>query len=108
MKAKMNSAIVELLIDNIISALATKASLLWAVRDAIADIKHELTSMRSLLIDADKRGASSAGEVTWVTNVRNAAYDVEDVIDMFMYHMGSICLVPSPHNLHSTDSLGEA
>ncbi|XP_050254175.1 disease resistance protein RPM1-like [Quercus robur] len=85
----MDSAIVELLIDNIISALATKASLLWGVRDAIADIKHELTSMRSLLIDADKRGASSAGEETWVTNVRNTAYDVEDVIDMFMYHINS-------------------
>lgn len=89
LKAKMDSAIVELLLDNIISALATKASLLWGVRDAIADIKHELTSMRSLLIDADKRGASSAGEETWVTNVRNTAYDVEDVIDMFMYHINS-------------------
>ncbi|XP_050254161.1 disease resistance protein RPM1-like isoform X1 [Quercus robur] len=85
----MESAIVELLIDNIISALATKASLLWGVRDAIADIKHELTSMRSLLIDVDKRGSSSAGEETWVTNVRNTAYDVEDVIDMFMYHVNS-------------------
>ena len=85
----MDSAIVELLLDNIISALATKASLLWGVRDAIADIKHELTSMRSFFIDADKKGASSAGEETWVTNVRNTAYDVEDVIDMFMYHINS-------------------
>ncbi|KAM4078024.1 hypothetical protein ACB094_09G004400 [Castanea mollissima] len=85
----MESAIVELLIDNITSALATEASLLWGVRDAIGDIKLELTSMRSLLIDADKRGASSAVEETWVTNVRNTAYDVEDVIDMFMYHINS-------------------
>ncbi|KAL4605103.1 hypothetical protein ACB092_09G004400 [Castanea dentata] len=85
----MESAIVELLIDNITSALATEASLLWGVRDAIEDIKLELTSMRSLLIDADKRGASSAGEETRVTNVRNTAYDVEDVIDMFMYHINS-------------------
>ncbi|XP_065616559.1 disease resistance protein RPM1-like [Quercus suber] len=83
------AAVVEHLIDNVLSVVATEASLLWGVRDAIGDIKHELTSMRSLLIDADKRGASSAGEETWVTNVRNTAYDVEDVIDMFMYHINS-------------------
>ncbi|KAK9995133.1 hypothetical protein SO802_024836 [Lithocarpus litseifolius] len=85
----MDSAVVEHLIDNVLSVVATEASLLWGVRDAIGDIKHELTSMRSLLIDADKKGASSAGEETWVTNVRNTAYDVEDVIDMFMYHISS-------------------
>ncbi|KAM3688885.1 hypothetical protein ACJW31_09G004500 [Castanea mollissima] len=85
----MISAIVELLIHNIKSALATEASLLWGVRDAIEDIELELTNMWSFLIDADKRGASSAVEETWVTNVRNTAYDVEDVIDMFMYHINS-------------------
>ncbi|KAM3705267.1 hypothetical protein ACJW30_03G070300 [Castanea mollissima] len=85
----MKSAIVELLIDNIVSALATKASLLWGVRDAIKDIKYELTSMQSFFIDADKKGESNAGEETWVTNVRITAYDVEDVIDMFMYHIYS-------------------
>ncbi|KAM3736756.1 hypothetical protein ACB098_09G004400 [Castanea mollissima] len=85
----MESAIAELLIDNIISTLATEASLLWGVRDAIEDIKRELTSMQSFLQEADKRGASSAVEKTWVTNVRNTAYDVEDVIDMFMYHINS-------------------
>ena len=50
LKAKMDSAIVELLIDNIISAVATEASLLTGVRDAIEDIQHELTRMRSILI----------------------------------------------------------
>ncbi|XP_075638105.1 disease resistance protein RPM1-like isoform X2 [Castanea sativa] len=85
----MESAIAELLIDNIISTLATEASLLWGVRDAIEDIDRELTSMQSFLQEADKRGASSAVEKTWVTNVRNTAYDVEDVIDMFMYHINS-------------------
>jgi disease resistance protein RPM1 len=89
LKAKMDSAIVEHLIDNILSVLATEASLLWGVRDAIDDIKDELKSMRSFLVDADKKGAGSEGEKTWVANVRDMAYDVEDVIDQFMYHINS-------------------
>nr|POF12357.1 disease resistance protein rpm1 [Quercus suber] len=89
LKAKMDSAIVQHLIDNILSAVATEASLLTGVRDAIEDVQHELTRMRSFLMDAVKRGASSAGEETSLTQVKNTAYDVEDVIDMFMYHINS-------------------
>ncbi|KAK7836388.1 disease resistance protein rpm1 [Quercus suber] len=85
----MDSAIVQHLIDNILSAVATEASLLTGVRDAIEDVQHELTRMRSFLMDAVKRGASSAGEETSLTQVKNTAYDVEDVIDMFMYHINS-------------------
>uniref|UniRef100_A0A2N9GRE3 Uncharacterized protein n=1 Tax=Fagus sylvatica TaxID=28930 RepID=A0A2N9GRE3_FAGSY len=83
----MESAIVSHLIDNIFSVLATEASLLWGVHDVVDDIKDELKSMRSFLVDADKKGASSEGEKTWVAKVRDLVYDVEDVIDKFMYHI---------------------
>ncbi|KAM4068380.1 hypothetical protein ACB094_12G006600 [Castanea mollissima] len=83
----MDQAVVELLIDNIISILANEASLLWGTRDAIEDIKEELKSMRSFLVDADRKGVGSEGEKTWVANVRDMAYDVEDIIDEFMYHI---------------------
>ncbi|KAF3964402.1 hypothetical protein CMV_011297 [Castanea mollissima] len=63
------------------------SSLLWGARDAIEDIKDELISMRSFLADADRKGVGSEGERTWVANVRDMAYDVEDIIDNFMYHM---------------------
>ncbi len=89
LKARMDSAIVEHLIDYSLSVLATEASLLWGVRDAVDSIKDELESMRSFLVDADKKGVGSEGEKTWVANVRDMAYDVEDVIDQFMYHVNS-------------------
>ena len=87
MKLIMDQAVVELLIENIISILSNEASLLWGARDAIEDIKDELISMRSFLVDADRKGVGSDGEKTWVANVRDMAYDVEDIIDNFMYHM---------------------
>ena len=75
------------LTENIISILSNEASLLWGARDAIEDIKDELISMRSFLVDADRKGVGREGEKTWVANVRDMAYDVEDIIDNFMYHM---------------------
>ncbi|XP_075650423.1 disease resistance protein RPM1-like [Castanea sativa] len=83
----MDQAVVELLTVNIISILSNEASLLWGARDAIEDIKDELISMRSFLADTDRKGVGSEGERTWVANVRDMAYDVEDIIDNFMYHM---------------------
>ncbi len=87
LKLKMDSAVVELLIDNILSILSTEALLLWRVRDAVDNIKDELISMRSFSVDADEKGIGNEGEKTWVANVRDMAYDVENVIDPFMYHM---------------------
>ncbi|KAF3946086.1 hypothetical protein CMV_027610 [Castanea mollissima] len=83
----MDQAVVGLLTENIISILSNEASLLWGARDAIEDIKDELISMRSFLADANRKGVGSEGERTWVANVRDMAYDVEDIIDNFMYHM---------------------
>uniref|UniRef100_A0A7N2MGA8 Uncharacterized protein n=1 Tax=Quercus lobata TaxID=97700 RepID=A0A7N2MGA8_QUELO len=57
------------------------------VRDAIGDVKDELISMQSFLVDADKKGTINEGEKTWVANVRDLANEVEDVIDQFMYHI---------------------
>ena len=57
--------------------LATEASLLWGVRDAIGDIKNELISMQYFLVDADKKGTNNEGEITWVANVRDMAYELK-------------------------------
>ncbi|XP_023871635.1 disease resistance protein RPM1-like [Quercus suber] len=99
----MDQAVVELLIENIISILSNGASLLWGARDAIEDIKDELISMRSFLVDADRKEVGREGEKTWVANVRDWAYDVEDIIDEYMYHMNhqQIC-GQSSWNLHHT------
>nr|XP_023880003.1 disease resistance protein RPM1-like [Quercus suber] len=82
----MATDIVNLLINNILS---TEASLLWGVGDAIDDLKDELRSMQSFLIDANMKETESETEKTWVANVRDRVYDAEDIIDEFMYHVNS-------------------
>ena len=61
MKLKMDQAVVELLIENIIPILSNEASLLWGARDAIEDIKDELISMRTFLVDVDRKGVGRLG-----------------------------------------------
>ncbi|KAL5995640.1 hypothetical protein ACLOJK_025706 [Asimina triloba] len=52
----------------------------------IEEIKLELDSMRPFLRDADRRKDSENGVKNWVVQVRYAAYDVDDIIDEFLYH----------------------
>ncbi|KAM4075707.1 hypothetical protein ACJW30_12G007800 [Castanea mollissima] len=82
----MATAIINLLINNILS---TEASLLWGVGDAIDDLKDELRSMQSFLIDANMKEAESETEKTWVATVRDRVYNAEDIIDEFMYCINS-------------------
>ncbi|CAL5380828.1 unnamed protein product [Camellia sinensis] len=83
----MALAAVGLLIGRIVSALEDEASLIGGVQDELIQLNHELTSMRAFLEDADKTTIQTEGEKTWVANVRDLAYEVEDIIDEYMYYM---------------------
>ncbi|KAI8027991.1 Disease resistance protein RPM1 [Camellia lanceoleosa] len=83
----MALAAVGLLIGRIVSALESEASLIGGVRDELNQLKLEFASMRSFLEDADKTTVQTEGEKTWVANVRDLAYEVEDIIDEYMYYM---------------------
>lgn len=73
-----------------------EASLLGGLCDEVREIKEELDSMRRLLQDADRKRASNEMEKNWVEQVRDVAYDVEDIIDEFMHRFdrqynGGVC-----------------
>ena len=79
---------VHLLLGKIVSILENEASLLSGVRDELNEIKLELNSMRSFLEDSDRTaGLHSQAKNDWVANVRDIAFEIEDVLHEFMYHM---------------------
>ncbi|XP_021830697.1 disease resistance protein RPM1-like [Prunus avium] len=77
----------DFLIGKIVTILEKEASSIGGVRDEIDDIKQELVSMTAFLNDAEGKNVRSEGGRMWVASVRGMAYDVEDIIDEFMYHM---------------------
>ncbi|KAF3440146.1 hypothetical protein FNV43_RR18424 [Rhamnella rubrinervis] len=85
----MASAAIDLLIGRIVSIIEQETSLIGDVRDDVQEIKRELESMKSFLEDAEAQISHNTTEVdkTWVASVRDLAYEVEDAVDEFIYHM---------------------
>ncbi|KAJ8748202.1 hypothetical protein K2173_000610 [Erythroxylum novogranatense] len=82
----MADGAVNFLLDKLTTILLQKASLLGDVCDEIEKIKLELESMRSFIRDAERRKVESKSAATWMKQVRDVAYEVEDIVDEFMHH----------------------
>ncbi|XP_010253838.1 PREDICTED: disease resistance protein RPM1-like [Nelumbo nucifera] len=78
---------VEFLLSKVASIIHKEASLISGAQDEFHEIKLELEKLRSLARDADQRSESDEGVRTWVTQVRESAYELEDIIDEFTYSM---------------------
>ncbi|XP_050152667.1 disease resistance protein RPM1-like isoform X2 [Malus sylvestris] len=92
-----------LLIGKIAAILENEASSIAAVRDEVDELKLELISMKSFLIDAEGKEPQTEGVKTWVTSVRNLTCDAENVIDEFLYHIyDKHSASPSAKLLHRT------
>ncbi|XP_058089098.1 disease resistance protein RPM1-like isoform X2 [Magnolia sinica] len=83
----MAESVVKFLLENLSALLKEEASLLKGVRKEVKEIETELNRMRALLRDADRRKDSNEETKTWVGEVRDAAHDVEDIIDEFLHRM---------------------
>ncbi|XP_048420932.1 disease resistance protein RPM1-like [Pyrus x bretschneideri] len=86
----MAEQIVRLVIDKLIQLLITTGeNLSRDAREGVSFIRDELQSIRSFLRDADAKAAAD-GETTndsvktWVNQVRDAAFYIEDVIDEYL------------------------
>ncbi|XP_021830354.1 disease resistance protein RPM1-like isoform X1 [Prunus avium] len=85
----MAESVVCLVIEKLVSLLiSTEAKLSRDVRKEVGCIRDELESIRSFLMDADAKAAVE-GEMddsikTWVRQVREAAYYIEDAIDEYL------------------------
>ncbi|KAB2596576.1 disease resistance protein RPM1-like [Pyrus ussuriensis x Pyrus communis] len=86
----MAEQIVCFVIDKLIQLLiTTEANLSRDVHKEVGFIKDELESIRAFLKDADAKAAADGettndGVKTWVNQVRDAAFYIEDVIDEYL------------------------
>lgn len=89
----MASATVDFGIGRILSVLENEALLLSGVHGEIEKMNKELLIMKSFLEDTHKHSGNGSTTTTtqlfqtFVANMRDLAYQVEDIIDEFTYHI---------------------
>ena len=85
----MAESAVSLVIKNLVPLLVEEARFLTGINEEVASIRRELEMIQSFLKDADTRAEKedmSNIVKTWVKQVREEAYHIEDVIDKYILH----------------------
>ncbi|KAJ3708163.1 hypothetical protein LUZ61_011868 [Rhynchospora tenuis] len=80
----MAEGIVKLILSKLGEAAVKEVLYLYGAGGKLDSLQHELGYIRAFLKDAETRKNSDERVKTWVSDVREAAYRIEDVVDMFM------------------------
>ncbi|KAL7196787.1 hypothetical protein ACSBR1_036739 [Camellia fascicularis] len=78
---------VRVVVEKLGTLLAEEAQLLGGVGRGVAELQDDLESMRSFLQDAEARSESDKGVKTWVKQVRDVAYNTEDILEEFLLRL---------------------
>ncbi|XP_010271935.2 PREDICTED: disease resistance protein RPM1-like [Nelumbo nucifera] len=81
----MAESAVSFLLDHLLAMIEAKVKLLKGLRKEVKSIVVELRTMKAFLKDADARSETEEAVKLWVKDVREVAYDMEDVLDEFMF-----------------------
>ncbi|KAI3957584.1 hypothetical protein MKW92_027748 [Papaver armeniacum] len=86
----MVDAVVSFAVEKLGDALIQETNFLLGVRDQVQELRDELRRMQCFLKDADAKQQQGDERVrNWVADIRNVAYDAEDVVDTFMLKIGA-------------------
>ncbi|KAK8333805.1 hypothetical protein V6Z11_A10G230700 [Gossypium hirsutum] len=88
----IREVVVSKVFDFLLDKLASSELLQFAtgkeVQEAIHKLDMELKEIRAVLDDAEERQVKEKSVKSWLTNLQNLAYDVEDVLDEFATEIG--------------------
>ncbi|KAL5542650.1 hypothetical protein UlMin_010360 [Ulmus minor] len=86
----MAEMVVAPVIDVLAHLLIEEANWFKGIHREVKSLKDELESIRCFLKDAEERsekGNVNDGVKTWVKHVREEAYHIEDIIDVYLLHV---------------------
>jgi disease resistance protein RPM1 len=72
----------------VIPLLANKAGLVAALPDNMRLIQNDFELMQAFLKDISTKGCTDKVTETWIGQARKLAYDMEDIVDQFIYVVG--------------------
>ncbi|XP_056173790.1 probable disease resistance RPP8-like protein 2 [Syzygium oleosum] len=80
----MAESVVSFAVEAIGNLLIDEAKFLWGVEGKVKDLQRELRLIQALLRDADARQEREQVVGEWVAQLRDIAYDAEDVIEQYI------------------------
>lgn len=80
----MVEAVVSVVADKLSSYLLQEPSLLYGVREEVCWLERELRQVLCFIPDAVTKQANNELVTIWIRDIRDVAYDIEDVIESFM------------------------
>ncbi|KAL5572846.1 hypothetical protein UlMin_022443 [Ulmus minor] len=85
----MAESAVTFLVEKLSSLLEKEANLLGGVRNEVVEVRDELERIKAFLRTADASEDEDEEIKVWVKQVREVAYDAEDILDEFLYRFGA-------------------
>ncbi|KAL2322456.1 hypothetical protein Fmac_026835 [Flemingia macrophylla] len=91
-KIQMAEIAVSFAREKLVPVIINEANLLWGIPGAFAVLKKELEYIQAFLKDADRRAIeegdnANEGIKTWVKDLREASFRIEDVIDEYILYV---------------------
>ncbi|WJZ83385.1 hypothetical protein VitviT2T_003073 [Vitis vinifera] len=83
-------AVVSFAVEKIGDMLIQEAIFLKGVRGKVDRLQKDLGAMKCFLEEAEKKQEEDLRVRNWVSEIRDAIYDVEDIIDMFILNAESL------------------
>ncbi|XP_057462949.1 disease resistance protein RPM1-like [Actinidia eriantha] len=84
----MAQAAVSFLLGKIDNLVGREWKLLTSINGRVDNLRRELETIKALLTDAaDARGEEDAQFRVWIQQVRDLAYDIDNVLDTFILHL---------------------
>ncbi|KAJ9704318.1 hypothetical protein PVL29_002739 [Vitis rotundifolia] len=85
----MAEAVVSFVVERLGDLLIQKSRFLRKVSDHVQQMQTELRRMQCFLEDADARQEEDQKVRNWVAEIREVAYDAEDVVESFILKVES-------------------
>ncbi|XXG41250.1 hypothetical protein AAC387_Pa01g1755 [Persea americana] len=79
------SVIVQMTLEKLTTHLMQEAASIWGLKKEVNKLSNTLTTIQSVLYDAEQRQMREEALRKWLTDLKYAAYDAEDVLDEFSY-----------------------
>ncbi|KAJ7954231.1 Disease resistance protein [Quillaja saponaria] len=102
----MAESVVSFLLNELEQFLKEEVNLQRGVKGGVEYVRGELEKMRVLLRFADSKEGSDPALNVWVQQVRDVAYDMEDILDEFLFRLAANSYRDHPHcsSLHKIGS----